>query len=147
MREDIKLKKYRMIHKKINDMYCNEFINVTQCCKKTGISPASYYKICSTLGKKSVGTAKKKTNSGSKSRQKSNEKSTKKNTKSTESDDFDIDLHTKSTSKTKRGDHDDHPVQKGGDQKNGTNTIDNGAGDYDEFKELLTDRKKRNKYS
>lgn len=60
MREDIKLKKYRMLYKNINDHYCNDFLNVKQSCEKEGITPSTYYKICSTLNKRSVGTDKKK---------------------------------------------------------------------------------------
>ena len=61
MREDIKKKKYKMLHRKINDMYCNEFKNVKQCCKEAGISTGVYYKICKDLGKKSVGAPRKTT--------------------------------------------------------------------------------------
>jgi hypothetical protein len=56
MREDIKLKKYKDIYKKINDNYCNNYLNVTECCDKVGISTSTYYKICKKLGKKSVGS-------------------------------------------------------------------------------------------
>lgn len=34
MRSDIKRKKYKMIYKKVDDMYCNKFMNITQCCKE-----------------------------------------------------------------------------------------------------------------
>ena len=60
MREDIKIKKYKMIYKKINDHYCNEYMNVKKSCEKEGITPSKYYKICKELGKKSVGTETKK---------------------------------------------------------------------------------------
>lgn len=56
MREDIKLKKYRKIYHDVNDLYCNDFLNVKQCCKEIGISPSIYYKACKALGKNSVGT-------------------------------------------------------------------------------------------
>ena len=54
-----------MIHKKVNDMYCKEFKNVTQCCSELNISPSTYYKICKELERPSVGsplkTAEKQT--------------------------------------------------------------------------------------
>lgn len=99
MREDIRLKKYRMIHKKVNDMYCNEFLSITQCCKKLGITPSTYYKICKELGKRSVGTSKdnatkpaikKNAKGGSKSNipSKSDALATESNTLATESNTF-----------------------------------------------------------
>ena len=54
MREDIRKKKYKIIYKKVNDMYCNKFMTITQCCKELKITPSQYYKICAELGKKSV---------------------------------------------------------------------------------------------
>lgn len=54
MREDIKLKRYRILHKKIGEKYCTEYKSVKQCCKECSITPAVYYKICRELGKKSV---------------------------------------------------------------------------------------------
>ncbi len=64
MREDIKLKKYRMLHKKVGEHYCNEFLNVKQSCELEGITPSTYYKICKTLNKRSVGTPKVESQSG-----------------------------------------------------------------------------------
>ena len=54
MREDIRKKKYKMLYKKVEDMYCNEFKNITECCKANKITPSQYYKICNELDKKSV---------------------------------------------------------------------------------------------
>ena len=56
MREDIKMKKYKVLYKQVNDMYCKEFLNITQCCKKLKTSPSTYYKACKALGKESVNT-------------------------------------------------------------------------------------------
>jgi hypothetical protein len=64
MREDIKLKKFRMIYKNINNHYCNDFLNVKKCCQKEGITPSTYYKICKTLNKRSVGTSKESQQQG-----------------------------------------------------------------------------------
>jgi hypothetical protein len=54
MRKDIKLKKYKMDYKKINDLYCNNFMSITRACKKIGISPKTYQNMCKELGKPSV---------------------------------------------------------------------------------------------
>ncbi len=73
MREDIKLKKYRMLHKKVGEHYCNDFLNVKQSCELEEITPSTYYKICKTLNKRSVGAPKAETQSGgSKTEKKSN---------------------------------------------------------------------------
>lgn len=78
MRTDIKLKKYKMLYKQIDNMYCNEFLNVTQCCKEVGISPSTYHKICYELGKKSVAYDKKKEQEKEDSEQKGGSNSKKK---------------------------------------------------------------------
>jgi len=78
MREDIKMKKYRETYKKINDLYCNKYLNIKQCCEKVNITPSTYYKICKALNKRSVGTEKEKSKKGS---QKSGSKTSKKNKK------------------------------------------------------------------
>lgn len=65
MREDMKIKKYKYLYKKINEFYCNPpYLNVTQSCKKAGISTGVYYNICKELDKKSVGTDKNATKKG-----------------------------------------------------------------------------------
>lgn len=56
MRSDIRHKMYTEIYDKIEDLYCNERLNVTQACKREKITPSRYYKICKTLGKPSVAT-------------------------------------------------------------------------------------------
>jgi hypothetical protein len=94
MREDIKLKKYRKIHKNINNHYCNDFLNVKESCAKEGITPAVYYKICKTLNKRSVGTPRKTTNSGSKT---SNKKKT--NTKKQRGGTSNLQIETPKTQK------------------------------------------------
>lgn len=109
MREDIKLKKYRMIHKRINEHYCNDFLNVKQSCQREGITPSTYYKICKTLNKRSVGTDKNGTqNGGSKTNKKvnndkmtikKNEMTIKKKTLDTNDGDFGTHLHEKRHSK------------------------------------------------
>lgn len=58
MREDIKRKKYKKQYKEVEQIYCNEYLNVKECCTRVGITPSTYYKICKTLGKRSVGTPK-----------------------------------------------------------------------------------------
>ncbi len=60
MRTDIKHKKYRMIHKQVEDMYCNEFLNITQCCKELAITPSTYQRICKELNVNSVGYDRKR---------------------------------------------------------------------------------------
>lgn len=60
MREDIRRKKYRKLYGEINDLYCNDFMNVKDACKAVNITPSTYYKICKELGRKSVGTDTKK---------------------------------------------------------------------------------------
>ena len=54
MRSDIRNKKINMLYNKVNDYYCNEYLNVRESCKKANISTSVYYKICKELGKKSV---------------------------------------------------------------------------------------------
>lgn len=56
MRSDIRLKKYRKIYRNIQDAYENEYKTVKQACEAEGITPSTYYKICNTLNKRSVGT-------------------------------------------------------------------------------------------
>lgn len=60
MRTDIKHKKYRMIYKQVQDMYCNEFLNITQCCKELAITPSTYQRICNELNLKSVAYDRKR---------------------------------------------------------------------------------------
>lgn len=70
-----------MIYKDVENMYCNEFKNITQCCKELAISPSTYHKIFKKLGKKSVAYDKKKEDVKEDSDQKgskSNKKSVKK---------------------------------------------------------------------
>lgn len=103
VREDIRLKKYRMIHKNINNHYCNDFLNVKQSCEKEGITPSTYYKICKTLNKRSVGTPKNATqNGGSKTDKKVNNNKlvVKKNRSSTDHEGIGTDSHGKRHVKT-----------------------------------------------
>jgi len=54
MREDIKNSKYRKLYNRIDNLYCQKHLNVTQSCKKCGITPRQYYRICKYLNEKSV---------------------------------------------------------------------------------------------
>lgn len=84
MREDIRRKKYKMLHNKINECYCKDFLNVKQSCKKAGITTSVYYKICKELGRKSVGTPIKTKQKSNTNAQNSNDKSTKSHTSARE---------------------------------------------------------------
>lgn len=68
MREDIKLKRYRLLHKKIGEKYCTEFKTVKQSCKECGITPALYYIICKELNKRSVNEPRANTKKNKKQR-------------------------------------------------------------------------------
>lgn len=100
MRTDIKHKKYRMIYKQVNDMYCNDFMNITQCCKELAISPSTYHKICNELGKKSVAYDKVKEQEKEESEQKGGSKSKKKAVKNNST----AKKNTSSKKKTKSND-------------------------------------------
>jgi DNA-binding MurR/RpiR family transcriptional regulator len=81
MRTDVKHKKYKMLYKQVEDMYCNDFMNITQCCKELAMSPSTYHKICKELGKKSVAYDKKKEDAKEEIEQKGANKSNKKSVK------------------------------------------------------------------
>ena len=54
MREDIRRKKYKKLYKQVDELYCEQFLNITQACKKLKISPRTYHHICKELGRPSV---------------------------------------------------------------------------------------------
>jgi hypothetical protein len=60
MREDIRIKKYMDIYKKVGTLYEDEFLSVRKSCDKIGITDTHYYRICNVLGKKSVASEDKK---------------------------------------------------------------------------------------
>jgi len=57
MLEKAKLIRYKKLYGKIKrNYYSGDYASLKECCKKEKITPSTYYKICKTLERPSVGT-------------------------------------------------------------------------------------------